>query len=95
MRRLSADAAQADAQHFEIRQNDDVRPEDRVTLFQFSARLVHVCDGYEVPSSADQVPLGRAAIAIFLQEVGVWKPKVDYMPYRPCRHRKPREPRHE
>ena len=47
-----------------------------IGLFDVAAKLVHVCDGCEVPSQTEQVELGRAAIAVSLQEIGVWKPDV-------------------
>lgn len=36
------------------------------------AQLVHVCDGHAVPSVAEQVDLGRAAIGVFLIVNGWW-----------------------
>src|SRR5580704_14348157 len=44
-----------------------------IGLFDVSAKLVHVYDGCEVPSQPHQVELGRAAIGVYLQEIGVWK----------------------
>ena len=40
---------------------------------------MHVCDGKNVPSPVKQVELGRAAIAVYLQEINVWKPSVQHV----------------
>jgi hypothetical protein len=67
---------------FEIECDDVAMERGEATVFEFSARLVHVCDSHAVPSAAEQAPLARAAIAIFLQEIGAWKPEVREVPNR-------------
>jgi hypothetical protein len=72
---------------FEIVCDDEALRREVATVFDFSARLIHVCDGQRIPTPAEQVPLGRAAIVILLKEIGAWKPVVIDIPdRRPCRH---------
>jgi len=65
---------------FAIDCDNDAIQKDTATVYQFSARLVHVCDHRTVPSFAVQRPLGRAAIVVFLQEIGAWRPVVTEVP---------------
>ena len=60
---------------FEVVPDKAAMKRGTIGLFDVSAKLVHVCDGWETPSQTQQVELGRAAIAIFLQEIGVWRPE--------------------
>jgi hypothetical protein len=50
-----------------------------IGIFDVSARLVHVCDGHAVPSVLEEVELGKAAIAVYLQEINVWKPTLKHV----------------
>ena len=47
-----------------------------IGIFDVGAQLVHVCEGHKVPTARQQERLGRAAIAIFLQQIGMWEPEV-------------------
>jgi hypothetical protein len=38
----------------------------RATVYDISARMIHVCDGRRIPTPVEQAPLGRAAIVILL-----------------------------
>ena len=78
---------------FDIGCDDEAIQNGEATLFQFSARLVHVCAHRKIPSAETELKLGRAAIAVFLQAIGAWKPMVRNVPdRRACRHRKPWTP---
>jgi len=55
---------------------------NRATIFNFSARLVHVCDGKPLPDDEALVPLARAALADYLIETGLWKPTIEDVPER-------------
>jgi hypothetical protein len=65
---------------FDIDCDDDAKESGVGTVFQFCARLAHVCNHRALPSAKEQVPLGRAAIAVFLQAIGAWKPVVRHVP---------------
>jgi len=39
------------------------------------ARLARITEGYEIPTIARQVELGRAAITMVLHMIGVWTPR--------------------
>jgi hypothetical protein len=67
---------------FQIECDDAAMRASRTTIFDFSARLIHVCGDGRIPRQAEQARLGRAAIALFLQEIGVWKPEVINIPDR-------------
>jgi hypothetical protein len=47
-----------------------------VSIFEFVARLVSVPDNAPIPSIKEQTDIGRGAIAVFLQQSGLWKPKI-------------------
>jgi hypothetical protein len=78
---------------FEIDCDDDAKKSRVATVFQFFARLVHVCNHRALPSAKEQVPLGRAAIAVFLQAIGAWKPVVRHVPGPRARRHPKRCPR--
>jgi hypothetical protein len=42
----------------------------RATLFDFSARPVHICNGRPLPTSEEMTTLGRAAILLYLEALG-------------------------
>jgi len=76
---------------FIIECDDEAMQNGEATLFQFSASLIHVCDHRRIPSITKQVTLGRAALAVFLQAIGVWKPEVrEVTVRRSCSHGAPR-----
>jgi hypothetical protein len=77
---------------FQIFCDDQALGRGRATVLDFSARLIHVCDNRRIPTPAQQVPLGRAAIVILLQETGAWKPVVITVPDRPSRRQGKRRP---
>jgi hypothetical protein len=47
---------------------EDLPPRHNLSVFDFFARLGHVCAGHAMPS--DYVSLGRAAIIVFLLQIG-------------------------
>jgi len=64
----------------------------RATIYDISARMIHVCDGRRIPTPVERAPLGRAAIVILLQEIGAWKPVVINIPDRRSRRQGKRQP---
>ena len=63
------------------------RERREVSIFDFTASLVVVADDQFIPSRQAQIRLGQAAIAVFLQETGLWIPfRVRVLPARPRRH---------
>lgn len=54
---------------------------ETVSISEFRAWLTYAPEG--IPSRAEQIELGRAAIAVFLQQTGLWKPEVHEIPDRP------------
>jgi hypothetical protein len=72
---------------FRIGVDEEARRKGKASLDDFYAQLVHACDAKWAPDQGmDQDSLnflGRGAIAVYLQEIGVWKPVVVEIPDRP------------
>src|ERR1700733_10111202 len=58
---------------------EESRKQALVSIFDFQASLVYLPDEESMPSWPTQQSLGRAAIAVFLQETGLWRPEVIYV----------------
>jgi hypothetical protein len=65
--------------------------EDGIEITQFRARLSYVPQGEEEPSRKEQIEQGRAAIAVFLIEKGLWEPEIRDIPDPPKRCRSVRQ----
>jgi hypothetical protein len=68
---------------FEVAPDKAAMKRGSIGLFDVSAKLVHVCDGCKIPSQTEQVELGRTAIAVYLQGIGMWKPDVTKHVHQP------------
>ena len=71
---------------------DDAASGRAATVYDIAARMIHVCDSRSIPTHAEQVPLGCAAIVILLQKTGAWKPVVINIPDRRARRQGKRQP---
>jgi hypothetical protein len=67
--------------------DEDASRGETARIFDFYARVVHVCPRKHAPDQDTLVKLGRAAIAVCLIEIGAWKPKIVEVPVRRCRRR--------
>src|SRR5690349_3467773 len=45
------------------------------TVFNFTARAVHICSGHQLPPARELTELGRAAIVLFLYGSGMFSPE--------------------
>ena len=59
---------------FQIERDRDQRNGRAVTPGAFFARIVHLCDPEYRPSDEELEFLGRAAVVVYLQAVGIWTP---------------------
>ena len=57
------------------------RNKELISQYAFTAELVEVKD--KIPSRAEQIEQGRAAIAVFLIEMEIWNPRIIEVPDPP------------
>jgi hypothetical protein len=67
---------------FEIGLDEGLERAEKVSVFNFSARPVHICAGHALPYSEDLINLGRGAIILYLQGIGAMQPKRPVEPSR-------------
>ena len=60
---------------FFISVDEVARQAGQATLFDFSARPVHIHQGRALPNPEDMMALGRAAILLYLEAIGCLAPK--------------------
>jgi hypothetical protein len=71
---------------FEIVLDEGAEKKEVVSLFDFSACPLHICEGHKLPNRDELTRIGQEAIFVFLKAIG------SYVPTRPDEERPGGEP---